>query len=106
MKNEPLNQMEIPCIDYDKYEQNVNKYEEKSLTFQGMCACCGKGVKNPKYLINTIYGSQMYPANDLNEYEDSWWMPIGSTCVKKFPAEYVINADDTRMKIYKSHYNN
>ena len=41
-------------------------------------------------MINSIYGGQMYPANDTNVYDNAWQMPVGSECVKKLPKEYVI----------------
>jgi hypothetical protein len=39
---------------------------------------------------STIWGGDMYPADDTNEYNDAWTMPIGSECVKKVPTEYRI----------------
>jgi hypothetical protein len=48
------------------------------------------GVKEPKFMINTIWGGSMYPANDNQEYNDAWTMPVGSECIKKIPTEYII----------------
>ena len=90
MKNEPKNIIEIPRISVAKYNDNQDKYYENQDSFYGSCACCGKGIKEPKFFINTIWGGDMYPANDTNEYDDAWTMPIGSECVKKVPTEYRI----------------
>jgi len=90
MKNEPKNIIEIPRISVAKYNDNQDKYSANQDSFYGSCACCGKGIKEPKFFINTIWGGDMYPADDTNEYNDAWTMPIGSECVKKVPTEYRI----------------
>lgn len=90
MKNEPQNIIEIPRVSQSRYNDNQDKYAADFQNYFGICACCGKGIKQPKFLINTIYGSEMYPANDITEYNDAWTMPIGSECVKKVPTEYRI----------------
>lgn len=90
MTKQPNNIIEIPRISQSKYNDNQDKYASNHESFYGSCACCGKGIKEPKFFINTIWGGEMYPANDTNEYDDAWQMPIGSECVKKVPTEYRI----------------
>jgi hypothetical protein len=90
MTNEPKNIIEIPRIAQSKYNDNQEKYSANHEIFYGSCACCGKGIKEPKFFINTIYGSEMYPSNDTTEYNDAWTMPVGAECFKKIPAEYQI----------------
>lgn len=90
MKDEPKNIISIPRIANDKYTKNQSKYYNNQVSFYGSCACCGQGIKEPKFFINTIWGGDMYPADDTNEYNDAWTMPIGSECVKKVPTEYTI----------------
>jgi hypothetical protein len=93
MKNtiEPTNTIDIPRIENNElYKKNKVKYDENYNEFYGACACCGKGIKEPKFLLNTIWGGSIYLANDQTEYDDAWTMPIGSECVKRIPTEYVI----------------
>ena len=90
MKNEPQNIISIPRIDGAKFAKNQEKYYGNQNSFYGSCACCGQGIKEPKFFINTIWGGEMYPANDTNEYDDAWTMPIGNECVKKVSEEYRI----------------
>jgi hypothetical protein len=92
MTKQPKNTIEIPRISQSKYNDNQEKYSANHESFYGSCACCGKGIKEPKFFINTIWGGDMYPADDTNEYNDAWTMPIGSECVKKVPTEYRIAA--------------
>jgi hypothetical protein len=92
MTNQPKNIIEIPRISNEKFAANQAKYYNSQESFYGTCACCGKGIKEPKFFINTIWGGDMYPADDTNEYNDAWTMPIGSECVKKVPTEYRISA--------------
>ena len=86
----PKNIIEIPRIAISAYSQNQENYYQNSNIYYGSCACCGKGIKEPKLFINTIFGGEMYPANDSNEYDDAWQMPIGKECAKKIPTEYLI----------------
>lgn len=88
--NTPKNIIDIPTIASSKFDANLEKYEANFESFYDSCPCCGKGIKEPKFMINSIYGGQMYPANDTNTYKDAWQMPVGSECVKKIPKEYVI----------------
>ena len=90
MTNEPKNIISIPRISNEMFATNQEKYYNDQENFYGNCACCGKGIKEPKFFINTIWGGDMYPADDTNEYDDAWTMPIGSECVKKVPFEYRI----------------
>ena len=90
MTNEPKNIISIPKIANEMFATNQEKYYNNQENFYGNCACCGKGIKEPKFFINTIWGGDMYPADDTNEYDDAWTMPIGSECVKKVPTEYRI----------------
>jgi hypothetical protein len=90
MTNEPKNIISIPRIESKMFAKNQEKYYANQESFYGTCACCGQGIKEPKFFINTIWGGDMYPANDTNEYDDAWAMPIGSECVKKVPTEYRI----------------
>jgi hypothetical protein len=88
--NTPQSIVDIPTIANAKFKANQEKYYENANDFYGYCACCGKGIKQPKFLMNTIYGGCMYPAADENVYDDAWEMPIGNECVKRIPKEYVI----------------
>lgn len=91
MKNEPKNIISIPKMENAVLlENNKNAYEKNYSKFYGQCPCCGKGIAEPKYFINSIWGSDMYPANDKNEYDDAWAMPIGNECKKRIPQEYLI----------------
>lgn len=91
MTNEPKNIIEIPTMtNLALREKNYNHFLQNEAKFQDHCACCGKGIKEPKFWINTIYGGDMYPANDMNQYNDSWQMAVGNECVKKIPTEYII----------------
>lgn len=88
MKNELCKDTHtIPEIDdRDLFEKRRDKAWEQDLE---ACPCCGKALKDPKYFINSIYGGEYYPADDLNEYDDSWVMPVGTECRKLFPPGYV-----------------
>ena len=90
IKNEPINIIDIPQIGRAMFENNQKKYYANDSDFYGSCPCCGKGIKEPKFFINSIFGAQMYPSNDTNEYDDAWTMPVGSECIKKIPTQYVI----------------
>lgn len=86
-ENKPSNIIGIPTFNsYEQFEKNSIK---ASLSGNEACPCCGKEIKNPKYFINSIYGGDMYPANDKNEYNDAWVIGVGSECRKKLPKEYV-----------------
>lgn len=87
MKTIPDSIIDIPMIsDYDLFNRNVDRAENKGLDH---CPCCGKGLENPKYFFNSIYGGQAYPANEIIENSDSWVMGVGTECRKKFPEGYV-----------------
>lgn len=87
IKNKPKNIIDIPTIEnYKMYETNREKAESKNIEF---CPCCGKGITNPKFYINSIYGGMCYPAADKKEYNDAWIMSVGSECKNKFPPGYV-----------------
>ena len=90
MRNEPQNIIEIPRLSQSLFQKNDDAYCRDYEKFYGQCPCCGKGIKEPKFFVNSIYGSEMYPANDNNQYKDAWHMPVGSECVKRIPSEYVI----------------
>ena len=90
MRNEPQNIIEIPRLSNKLFEKNDEVYSREHDKFYGQCPCCGKGIKEPKFFINSIYGGDMYPANDNNQYSDAWQVPVGSECVKRIPSEYVI----------------
>jgi hypothetical protein len=84
---EPKKIIDIPVIDNsDIFERNQEKAYEKNLNH---CPCCGKGITNPKYFINSIYGSMAYPSDDMAQYDDAWVMGVGSECQKRFPKGYV-----------------
>ena len=89
MNNEPKNITDIPQS--SSYQENSKNFN--SSKFQYKCACCGKGLNEPKFFINTIWGGSMYPANDNNQYNDSWQMPIGNDCIKRIPTEYIIQSN-------------
>lgn len=89
-KKEPINIIDIPQIAQAMFKKNQKNYDTNASDFYGSCPCCGKGIKKPKFFINSIFGAQMYPANDTNEYDDTWQMPVGSECIKKIPTQYVI----------------
>jgi len=90
MINEPINAIAIPQLPQSRFEANQRGYYSNESEFYNYCACCGKGVKEPKFMINTIWGGSMYPANDNQKYNDAWTMPVGSECIKKIPTEYII----------------
>jgi hypothetical protein len=84
----PQGIIEIPTIEnYDIFERNRDNADNKNLDH---CPCCGKAITNPKYFINSIYGGDVYPAADKNQYNDAWVMGVGSECRKRFPAGYVM----------------
>jgi len=84
MQNQPNETIEIPRVSSEMFAANQAKYHSDHENFYGPCACCGKGIKEPKFFINTIWGGDMYPANDQSEYDDAWQMPVGSECIKKY----------------------
>ena len=91
MTNQPKNIIDIPRIaNVKQYMSNSEQYDATHDLYVGQCPCCGKGVKNAKYFINNIFGGCMYPANDTNEYDDSWVSPVGPECIKRIPTEYII----------------
>lgn len=77
----------IPMIDdYELFEKRRGKAEDNKLV---SCPCCGQGIKNEKYFINSAYGGDAYLAYDKNDYDSCWVMAVGSECRKKFPKGYV-----------------
>ena len=85
----PKNVINIPVfVSYEQFDKNRDIADSKDLNH---CPCCGRKIQNPKFFINSIYGGQMYPKNDKNEYNDAWIMGVGSECRKKLPLEYVMN---------------
>lgn len=77
----------IPVIkNTDMYQSNVDKADSMKLEH---CPCCGKAITNPKYFINSIYGGDMYKADDIIPYKDAWIMAVGPECAKKFPIGYI-----------------
>jgi hypothetical protein len=86
-----LKLIDIPETDvcYEVFEKRREKAEDQDLV---SCPCCGKGIKNEKYFINSIYGGSVYLASDQNEYDDAWTMAVGSECRKLFPKGYVFEA--------------
>ena len=83
----PANTIAIPMLtSFEKFEANRDKADSNNLEH---CPCCGKAIINPKYFINSIYGGDMYPANDITNYADAWVMGVGSECRKKLPVGYV-----------------
>ena len=86
-QQKPSNIIEIPkTSDFDTFEINQNRAYDKGLE---PCPCCGRGIKNETYFINSIYGGEAYPSKDKNQYEDAWEMVVGSECRKRFPEGYV-----------------
>jgi len=84
---EPKDIINIPVIEnIDMYLSNVDKADSLNLEH---CPCCGKVITNPKYFINSIYGGDMYKADDKEIYADAWVMGVGSECRKKFPEGYI-----------------
>ena len=83
----PTGIIDIPTIDdLDLLERNQERAENKGLD---SCPCCGKGIENPRYFINSIYGGCAYPGDDDGSYNDAWQMAVGPECRKKFPDGYV-----------------
>lgn len=92
MKLTPKSIIDIPQLnDGDTFDKNREKADANNLNH---CPCCGKGIKNPKFFINSIYGGCMYPKNDKNQYDDAWVMGVGSECRKKLPIEYIMTIDE------------
>jgi len=87
---EPIKMLEIPTIESSKKSKNEDSFESNYHKYEDQCAVCGKGIKSVKYEINTIYGGEMYLANDHENYNDAWRMAVGSECQKKIPVEYLI----------------
>lgn len=75
------------------FEKNQEKANEDNLE---PCPCCGKGIKesNRKFYINTAFGGSMYIPVDDTEYNDTWAMFIGSTCVKHINPDYVFKYEN------------
>lgn len=91
-KKQPINIIDIPKIDdYQMFERNREKAESNN---NEHCPCCGKEIKNAKYFINSIWGGCTYPKYDIEIYNDSWIMAIGSECRKKLPKEYVMTKEE------------
>jgi hypothetical protein len=89
---QPIKIMDIPALnDYETFKKNKRNAELKKIEY---CPCCGKGIKTPKYFINSIWGGSMYPAIDKTQYNDSWIMSVGSECRKKLPKEYVMTKNE------------
>jgi len=88
---EPIKMLEIPTIESSKKSKNEDSFESNYHKYEDQCAVCGKGIKSVQYEINTIYGGEMYLANDKADYDNAWTMAVGSECKKKIPAEYLIN---------------
>ena len=87
---EPILMVEIPTIDSSKKDKNDDLFESNYHKYEDQCAVCGKGIKSVKYQINTIYGGEMYLADDDNFYDEAWRMAVGSECQKKIPDAYLI----------------
>ena len=87
---EPISMVEIPTIESSKKSRNEDSFESNYHKYEDQCAVCGKGIKSVKYQINTIYGGEMYLANDHAHYDDAWRMAVGSECQKKIPSDYLI----------------
>ena len=89
---EELKLIEIPTIDnYDQFEKAREKAWSKDLE---SCPCCGRGIENPQYYINTAFGGSAYLSSDRNEYDDCWVMVVGVECRKKFPEGYVFQYEN------------
>lgn len=85
---EELQLIEIPqtTTDWDILDARRDKAEDMDLV---SCPCCGKGIKNEKYYINSAFGGSAYiPIND-DYLADTWEMVVGSECRKLFPKGYV-----------------
>lgn len=88
----PENVIDIPTLnDWKTFEKNREKAYSNG---NEHCPCCGKEIKNPKYFINSIYGSDMYPKHDKREYPNAWVMGVGSECRKKLPIDYVMTEEE------------
>ena len=87
-EKQPTNIIQIPRIsNSEMFDRNRERADDLNLNH---CPCCGKKITNPKYFINSIFGSDAYLATDKNEYPDAWVMGVGSECRKRFPAGYVM----------------
>ena len=82
----------IPQIDSTQYERNESKSLEANA--EHICACCGREIIKPKYYINTAFGGAMYIPIDETVYRDTWQMPVGNTCMKKFNKEYIFEYEE------------
>jgi len=88
----PANIINIPTIEnFQLYEMNQERANSRNLEH---CPVCGKGIKTPRYFINTIWGGNAYPKHDTQQYPDAWVMAIGSECRKKLPPEYVMTESE------------
>lgn len=62
-----------------------------------LCLCCGRKMKQDgqQYWVRVSYYNHLVPAAlALAEWEDLGCCPVGSECVKRFPAEFVITFND------------
>lgn len=74
-----------------------NYYEnEENSKYDEVCIRCGKGIKNPKHLVELVDGDLFALSKNENaDYNDGGYMgfhPIGSECKKHLPSEFVHKA--------------
>ena len=72
--------------DWDIIDARRDKANEMDLL---SCPCCGKGIKNEKYFINSAFGGSAYIPINEDYLADTWEMAVGSECRKLFPKGYV-----------------
>ena len=83
----------IPFIKTDSFYKNIEKYGYNHNT----CACCGKPLKGIKYMVQTIEGPDVIPADVTQEQLDEAGLvsqgayQIGGSCIKKYPKAYRIS---------------
>ena len=87
---EKLKMISIPTIEnLERMEKNEERAEDDGLV---ACPCCGKGIKNERFFIRSVFGGSAYLKSDATFFRDAWPMAVGSECRKKFPAGYIIDA--------------
>jgi hypothetical protein len=78
----------VELVDLDYQQKDRNEEIAYSKSFQSVCICCGKGIRDIKKTkwIRMIEGGEYYTEyeQELNFNEDMGWFPIGTTCYKKY----------------------
>ena len=100
---------DLKKIDAQKYQsKNYDKTIDLVGDYGDNCIYCGKRQNDSKggqkyvHLITTgEFVNVAHPDEDgmVGKYESQGWFPIGNTCAKKFPKEFVFINDTNNEKL-------